>query len=188
MSFFSKKTVENKALKFEEKAAPEPKPELAQQSGQTVLQPADDVIALMAKFPVGKVVNAFRDAGWRGWDYGRIMGIEYHSQTREPLGLVVQFFSDKGTVEYPFAVLNLGEESFVLDAAAEDVIRSAWPVGAMVMANMVGKGWVIAKVIGYTFSGVRLEMDGGTTTFAWGDFSDDGRCSELMRVDQRRLK
>ena len=101
------------------------------------------IIEVMRQFPVRKVVRAFRTNGGDGWGLARVKDYELDTEDGHPLGMLCQFFSDGSIIDYPFAVLTLGEESFVLDVDKKDVIRELWPVGTQAMANMVGKGWTV---------------------------------------------
>lgn len=140
---------------------------------------------IMETFPVRKVVRAFRTTGAMNWDIGRVMGYEKHSKTGEPLGMIVQFFSDGGIIDYPFAVLNLGDDSFVVDVPKEDVIRELWPIDSMVMVHLGGHPWMVAHVGRHTEYGISLDTNIGSTTFTWSDFTDDGQCAELKHFGKR---
>lgn len=141
---------------------------------------------IMETFPIGKVVRGFRTAGRLDWQLGRIMGVERRSTDGEPLGLIVQFFSDGGKIDYPFELLNMTDESFVVDVDKRDVVREFWPVGLMAMARMVGRGWIVCVVKAHTEYGIRLSMEGGETIFRWEDFGPDGRCAGLMKLKKKK--
>lgn len=150
-----------------------------------------EVARIVDEFHVGKVVSAFRTDAVLEWDYGRV--VEHLRSTTggadELSGIVVKFFSDGKTNEYPLSILYLdSEDSFVVDVLKEDVIRYVWPVGTLVMAHLYEQVWETAHVVVHARDGLVMRTNRGSITFQWAHFMDDGRCADLKRLKIRRTR